>query len=545
MRWVKSTFRVLFVVALLCGVALSDVGSTLAQGGTSISVYTNDRPETFFMAHGPITGDGETISNALHCSLLNMNEKFELLPDLAERFELSADGTTYTFYLNEDAKWHDGAPVTAADVEFSWVAYATTEAQTGSRIRPPVITSVVGGAAVQKSAAAATGYADTQKYEGIKIIDDHTISFTLNAPDPLWIITTSQYPNGWILPKHILENVPYAEWKTHPLALEKPMGCGPYMWVQRVDGQFIEMQAFKDYHLGAPKIDRVFWKSWLTASVGVAQLESGELDLMLGIANADAERLKASTQVQILSTPSSAAYQLSINTFRVPNRLVRLAIAHAIDRKGILEGVFGGVGAVQECCFLNDWAIPAGQTPYPYDPEKAKALLQEAGWDSSKKLSIIFPLNYRLSDVIVPIVQAQLAEVGIQTEVDPQESTAFRKKLIEDLDWDIFFNQGANMLPDPGSFTVWECPTGGKPQSGWVYCDDKLADLYKAGRTTTDFEKRKEIYQQIQTIFYEEMPTVNLVLPYTTFAVQPRLKGIVPTANRAAVFWNIHEWWVE
>ena len=102
------------------------------------------------------------------------------------------------------------------------------------------------------------------------------------------------------------------------------------------------------------------------------------------------------------------------------------------------------------------------------------------------------------------------------------------------------------MLPDPGSFTVWECPTGGFAQSGWIYCDDHFAELYQEGRTTTDPETRKEIYQQIQTIFYEEMPTVNIVLPLTIDAVKPGLQGLAPTANRASITWNIYQWsWSE
>jgi peptide/nickel transport system substrate-binding protein len=248
--------------------------------------------------------------------------------------------------------------------------------------------------------------------------------------------------------------------------------------------------------------------------------------------------------VGLLTKPAGAAYQISINTLRVPDPKVRLAMAYALDRQGMLDGVFLGQGVVQECCFLNDWAIPDGQTPYPYDPERARELLAEAGWDSSQELSIIFPQDYRQSDTLVPIIQQQLAEVGITTVIEPQESTAFRQKLIEEKDWDIFFNQGANMLPDPGSFTVWECPTGGFAQSGWIYCDDTMANLYEAGRTTVDQAERTEIYQQIQTIFYEQVPTVNLFVPYTVFVMSsPDLvEGIEATPFYSQITWNIHEW---
>ncbi|MCC6804197.1 MAG: ABC transporter substrate-binding protein [Anaerolineae bacterium] len=537
----KTLFAVLALITVL------SLGTGIyAQEGSSLRMFVNDRPETSYIAHGAITGTGEALFNALHCQLTRLDENFNLTSDLAESWELSDDGTTYTFHLNPDAKWHDGEPVTADDVEFSWVAYAVPEARAGSRARPPVITSVVGGSAVIESATTAVGYADTTNYAGIEVVDEHTINFTLNGPDPLWLITSSQSPNGRLLPKHILGDVPYDEWKQQPIYFEAPVGCGPYQFGEHVEGQYVELDAFPEYHLGAPKIDRIFFQNWLTEDVGIAQIQTGELDMMLGISPADAQLLEESSDAEILTVGSSAAYQLSVNTLRVPDTRVRQAIAHAIDREGINEAIFLGQGKVQECCFLNDWAIPEGQTPYSYDPDLARQLLAEAEWDSSQVLSILFPLDYRLSDVMVPILQQQLAEVGIQTQIDAQESTAFRQKLIETKEWDLFFNQGANMLPDPGSFTVWECATGGFAQSGWIYCDDHFAELYREGRTTTDPEARQEIYQQIQTIFYEEMPTVNIVLPLTINAVKPGLQGVTPTANRAAITWNIQEWsWSE
>lgn len=533
----------LSLYVLLIGV-LVIIGSsvTLAQDESSLRIFVNDRPETSYIAHGSITGTGEAMFNAIHCQLLQLDENFNFVPNLVDSFDIDEAGTTYTFHLNPNAKWHDGEPVTAEDVEFSWVTYAVPEARAGSRVRPPVITSVVGGTDVVASAAEAVSYEDTTKYEGIEIIDEHTINFTLTSPNPLWLITSSQTPNGRMLPKHILGSVPYDEWKTQPIYFEAPVGCGPYKVADHVEGQYVELEAFDDYHLGRPNIDRIFFMNWLTEDVGIAQIESGELDMMLGISPSDAERLSRESDAEILSVGSSAAYQISVNTLRVPDARVRLAMAHALDREGINEAIFLGQGKVQECCFLNAWAIPEGQTPYSYDPDMARQLLADAGWDSSQVLSIIFPLDYRLSDVMVPIIQQQLAEVGIETQIDAQESTSFRQKLIEEKDWDLFFNQGANMLPDPGSFTVWECPTGGFAQSGWIYCDDHFAELYTMGRTTVDTAQRQEIYQEIQTIFYEEMPTVNIVLPLTIYAVQPGIEGLHPTANRASITWNIASW---
>ncbi|MBM3131340.1 MAG: ABC transporter substrate-binding protein [Chloroflexi bacterium] len=346
----------------------------------------------------------------------------------------------------------------------------------------------------------------------------------------------------WLLPKHILKDVPWEEWRKHPMHLTNPIGCGPYKFSRRVDGQFDEFVAFDDYFGGKPKIDRVIFKSWLATNVATAQIESGELDLMLGVSQADAARLQKNPKVKIISTPAAAAYQLSINTFRVTDKRVRQAMAYALNRKAILQSVFDGQGQLKECCLLNDWVIPPDQKFREYDVAKAKQLLADAKWDTNRTLSILFPTGYRQTDVLLPIVQQQLAEVGIKTKQDPQDAATYQKKLLTDRDWDIFFTQGANMLPDPGSFTLWECKSGATPASGWFYCDDTWADLWKRGRTTTDLAVRTKTYMEIQRIFHEEQPTVNIVVPSTIYAINARLEGFIPTANPTSVFWVVHNW---
>jgi peptide/nickel transport system substrate-binding protein len=509
---------------------------------TVVNVFPNAQLTINFLATSAQTGNTEAVFNALHCNLLNLDDKFKFQPELAEKHELSPDGKTYTFTLRKNAKWHDGQPVTAEDVEFSWMVYATSGISLDSRIREPVITSVLGGAATRESAKKSKGYGDTLKYEGIQIADPYTIKFTLAAQDPLWLTLITQYPNGWLLPKHILKDVPWADWAKHPMALTNPVGCGPYKFSRRVDGQFDEFVAFADYFGGKPKLDRIVFKSWLVTNVATAQIESGELDVMLGVPQADAERLEKNPRVKLLTAPAAAAYQLSINTFRVTDKRVRQAMAYALNRKVILQSVFKGQGELKECCLLNDWVIPPDQKFREYDPAKAKQLIAEAKWDSNRELTILFPSGYRQTDVLLPIVQQQLAEVGIKTKQDPQDPATYQKKLLTDKDWDIFFTQGANMLPDPGSFTAWECRAGQSPASGWFYCDDKWADLWKAGRTTTNLAERTKIYMEIQRIFHEEQPTVNIVVPAIIFALNSRLEGFTPTSNPPSSFWNVHTW---
>lgn len=540
-------------VLLLCMIVIVVLAivPVSAQDETSVSVFTASQPAPYWNGYAGRTGDGTFIYHAVHCSLIEQDEEFNLLPDLAESWELDDDGVTYTFNLNPNAMWHDGTPVTAADVEFSWIVYSTAEARTANRTRGPVYNAIVGAEAVIASTQdeATVGYADSVKYEGIEVVDDHTIVFTLTSPNPLWLgVIAFGSPNGYLLPKHLWEDIPFDDYPTHPLNLEAPVGCGPYQFVQSVEGQFVELEAFEDHHMGAPNIDRIFVHSWLTNEVAAAQLESGELDVVLGLSLDDAVRLEEDPNINIMTTTASNAYQMSINLQpRFIDQRVRLAMLHAIDRQGILDSVFYGLGEVNECCFFQDWAIPEGQEVRPYDPDLARELLAEAeadgAWDPSTMLGILYPAGYRYSDILLPIIQAQWAEVGIQTELDPQESTAHRETL-QNGEWDIWYNQSANMLPDPGSFVRWECYDGEAQRSGWRICDERKDQLYVDGRSTVDPDERAAIYQEIQRFYYDEVPAVNIVVPPSVYGLNARLEGFTPTANLWQTSWNINQWTV-
>ncbi len=535
-------------LVLLSLIALIAVPS-VAQSETRISVFTASQPSPLWLGYTGRTGDGTFIFNAIHCSLIELDDQFNIVSDLADSWELSDDETTYTFNLNPNATFHDGTPVTAADVEFSWVIFATPAERTEKRTRASVYEAIVGADAVIESAASedVTSYADTVKYEGIEIVDDHTIRFTLDSPNPLWLSVISDgSPNGFILPKHLLEDVPYDDYPTHPMNLSEPVGCGPYELTDIQDGQFVELTAYDSHHLGTPNIDQIFVHSWLTNEVAAAQLESGELDLVLGLSLDDAQRLESNENINIVTTNASNAYQLSINLDpRDMDIRVRQAMAHAIDREGILEAAFFGLGEVVECCFFQDWAIPDGQEVRIYNPDLARELLAEAeadgAWSPDTVYSILYPAGYRYSDILMPIIQAQLAEVGIQVELDPRESTAHSEAL-QAGEWDIWYNQSANMLPDPGSFPRWECFNGTAQNSGWRFCDDRKDELYVDGRSTTDVEERAEIYQEIQQIFYDNVPAVNLVVPPSVFGVRDHLEGFTPTPNLWLSSWNINDW---
>ncbi|MGQ9493675.1 MAG: ABC transporter substrate-binding protein [Anaerolineae bacterium] len=484
----------------------------------------------------------------LHGQLFDLDPNGNVVPDIVEKYEVSADGLAYTFHLNEKARWHDGVPVTAADVEFSFVAY--TAARSGSRQRKEIFGNILGSEEVVASTEKSMSYADSVKFKGIEILDDHTIRFTMMKPDPLWLTQFGNNP-GWfsLLPKHLLEYVPWEKWLEHPLAKTRPIGCGPYKFVKGIDGQYWELAAFEDYHLGRPKIDRIFFKSWLDVNVAAAQLESGELDLVLALNLDDAERLQGKSGIAIASCPASNAYQLSIRTDRITDKRVRKAIAYAIDREAIWKNIFKGLGEINECCLLQEWAIPPGQTVLPHDPAKARALLAEANWDSNRVLRVLYPAGYRYADVLLPIIQQQLAEVGIKIEMNPLETTAFKAALKDpQAEWDIFYNQSANMFPDPGSFALWAC---GDLQAdiinkganlSWVYCDPHWKELWDRGRSTTDQSERAKIYQEIQSIFYEEMPAVNIVLPPSIYGLRSRLKGFAPTPQVWNSFWNVYSW---
>ena len=254
-------------------------------------------------------------------------------PDIAESWEVSADGLTWTFHLRQGVNWHDGEPFTAEDVKFT--------------INRSLITPIRFTRAAWQAVKGAQAVIDagSGEAEGINVIDDHTIALTLEAPNSDYTSNLAD-PEAAIMPKHILEPTDPKAVETIPFSTTSPIGTGPYKFIRYETDQYSEFEANPDYFQGAPKIQKIFIKR-LLGDQAIAQLESGDLDISVRLNPAEKGRLDQVPTLDVLSTPGVGTFGPYYNMIRINDVNCRKAMAYAIDAQGIVDAVFGGAAQGQ------------------------------------------------------------------------------------------------------------------------------------------------------------------------------------------------------
>lgn len=310
------------------------------------------------------------------------------------------------------------------------------------------------------------------------------------------------------------------------------------------------MESNPDYVGGAPTVERIFCRI-LTPEVGVAELEAGNLDLM-SLPVAEAERVRGLANITVVSVPSPSMDFLAINLNRpyLQNVGLRKAMMHAIDREGIVQAVLQGEGTVvNSSIFGPDWmGVPEGLDLYPYDPDQAKQILADSGWDADQTIEIMtVPAASGGSpekDAALAIMQQQLGEVGIKTEILQVDATELNTRYIQDNDFDVFYNAGGVFRADPsisGNYFLTRnfTPAGG---NGSHYSNPTVDDLFAQGQAVTDEPERKATYTELATILNEELPWIFLWSPNSLFAVSNRLQGFEAPSYSNNKFWNAETW---
>jgi peptide/nickel transport system substrate-binding protein len=510
--------------------------ATSKPSGGQVSMLW-DKPVTFSPLFST-SGSEQGVEQLLLGALVKINDKLEAQPDIADKIDVSTDARVYTFHLKKTLKFTDGQPLTARDVVFT--IQRAIDKRAGSYWRGRLL--LIDGALEYGDQTADT-------ITGLETPDDYTVKMTLATADATWLLTLGDFAGLGILPAHILQDVAPDQLKQHPFTLNPNVTAGVFRFVRYETDQYLEMERNDGYGGGAKaKLDRVFLKI-VKPDVSLAQLEKGELDLMI-VPVSEVARLKKNPNLTVVSVPSPSVSFMTLNLALpyLQDKRVRQAMMYALDRESIVKTIYQGEAQVVNQTIIGpQWiGTPEGLNPYAFDPNKAKQLLKEANWDSNRKLEAIYVPAGREEDAYVPIIQQQFQDVGLMLTLRQVERAEYNRKRNAAHDFEIALVGGGIFRQDPnvsGKYfeTVNWVPEGANYSH---YSNKQVDELFAAGRATTDTTERKKIYTQVATILNDEVPWIFLWSPNSIFAHTKRLVGFKPPSYATHNMWNTDEWTV-
>ncbi|CAN7343302.1 ABC transporter substrate-binding protein [Devosia sp. LjRoot16] len=476
----------------------------LAQTGKTISGGFDVGPGGFPGNFNPLAATaGLTWLSVYYEPLVIYNADLTaIVGDLAESFEISADQKTYSFKLTSES-WHDGEAFTAADVKFT--LEAAKSGDTGS-----VFAARLGA------------------IESIATPDDRTVVLTLSAPNAGLLDTLTKI---MMLPEHALGKVPPADLAKSTWWSTTPVGTGAFKFEKYVTDQYVEVVADEDYRGGRPAVDKLINRYFENSAAAVAALRAGEIQFTYVEAD-DVATFSGNDQFKVIEGPSFVVNYVGFNQ-EVPfwkDLKVRQAVMHAIDRKAIIESLYNGAATEANCGYVADQFVPDGIEPYAYDPEKAKALLAEAGWaeiNGDKPITILTYYNNPLSTNVLAAIQAMLAQVGINIVPRAVDSPTYNATVLAAepnfADFPLIY-AGLQDGPEPSNINVGLNETM-IPPAGTNALRIRMPEVsaaFDAALGETDATKRDARYQAV-------CQAMNANLPWATMWVANRY-GVASTS---------------
>ncbi len=516
-------FLVVVVVAILAVVLVSfapPAGVTLVYGNTT-------EPD---VGMTPVFGGNYATYVAFDLvfnKLVRLDDQLRPTPDLAERWEVSSDNLVWTFHLADNVKWHDGTPFRAEDVKFTY------ETMLDPDVNSPFASNL-------------------DQISSIEVIDELTLKIALQTTFAPFLAKLADIS---IMPKHILENV--ADFKTSDFQ-RNPVGTGPFILEEWQTGAFLRFAANADYFRGKPAIDEVVFKIVPDADVLSVQLETGEVDVVEGVSPAVAKRIEANPDVNLVRYTSMRLRYLQLNQLNplFQGKRVRQAIAHSIDRQGIIDAILEGYGLR---CITDyppsSWVYNPNAKMYDYDIETAKALLAEAGWEPGPdgvltkegkrfQFTIVVKAGDPQLEQTAIVIRDNLKAVNISAEIVPLEATVLRTEHMFKHDFDAFL-WGRGVWADPDYYVNWGTFAIEEAYNFISYSNPALDALFEQGRETLDPEGRKEIYWEIQEILAEEQPIIFLDWPDALSGISVKVQGYSKEGTTPpTLLWNVEEWTV-
>jgi peptide/nickel transport system substrate-binding protein len=470
------------------------------------------------------------ISSNIFNKLLKYDKNLDLEGELVESWQISSDQKTINFKLKPNLKWSDGQPLTSADVLWTW------QAVTDEKTRSPYAS-------------------DFQLVKKAETPDALTFSVTYNQA---YAPALDSWAGLQILPKHLLQGQ-----DLHTTAFaRKPVGSNYYKLDSWTNGENIKLSRNPSSVLGQAKIDRLVTRIIPDSSAQFLELMADNIDSMgldpIKYARIIPARPELKQKLALYKELGNSYTYMGFNLKRKPydDARVRKAINYAIDKQEIIDGVYLGLGIDIASPYKpgTRWSNP-DLKPYPYDPEKAKALLKEAGFVDSDGDGILDrdgkPFSFEIltnqnkeREKSAVLIQRRLKKVGIQANVRAIEWASFISRFIKTGDFDVVI-LGWGLGLDPDQFNIWHSSQQAPGQFNFIgYNNPNIDKLLEQGRTELNPDKRQKIYHEFSRVLLEDSPIVYLSAGYGLSAIHKRVKGIDNPVPPAGVGWNTYDWYI-
>ncbi|HPN87310.1 MAG TPA: peptide-binding protein [Smithella sp.] len=504
---------------------------TLTACGTKQESVSSKPPEEKPPAYGDILVRGDigdasnlipilasdsashNIAGMIYNGLVKYDKNMNIVGDLAESWDISSNGLVITFHLRKGIKWHDGKPFTSADVLYTYQA----------TIDPKTPTAYAG---------------DFLKVKKVEAPDDYTFRATYEKPFAPALISWSSA----ILPRHLLagKDITQSSLSRHPI------GTGPYMFREWVAGQKIVLVSNPDYFDGQPYIDGRMTRIIPDTATMFLELRAQNIGMM-GL-----------TPLQYTRQTENNLFKNNFNKYRYlsfaytfmgynlknplfADKRVRQAISYAINKDEIISGVLLKLGKPASGPYKpGTWAFNDKVKVYNYNPQKALALLNEAGWKKTgsegllKKdgqpfiFEIVTNQGNETRQKCAEIIQRQLKEIGITVKIRVLEWSAFVTDFINKRRFDAVI-LGWTIPLDPDAYDVWHSSKTAPEELNFIsYNNPEVDEMLEKGRSTFDQKERKKYYDRFQEILAEDQPYTFLYVPEALVIINKRFRGIEP-----------------
>ncbi len=504
-----ATVAGVIATALAAGSASTTAGAAELRVGFSADALTLDPAN-----HR--NRETETIIRNMYDGVLTRDSNMQVVPELAESYQ-QIDATTFEFKIRKGVTFHDGSPMTAQDIKYTFDRL-TQENAMGGQTSPRK--GLLGPLA------------------SVDIVDPDTVRFSLAEP---WPILPAMLPFQEVVSKAFVEKV-----GSEGLATQVN-GTGPFKLVEWRKGDSVIMERFDGYYGGATDIppvgkacvDRVIFKIIPESASRVAALLAGDVDIINELPAHSMNQVASNANTQVKTVRGTRTYFVALNTTRPPfdNPKVRKAANHVLNKQLIIDKILSGTATPLNGVLSPDaFGFKADLPTYEYDVAKAKALLAEAGHPDG--IDVTLDVDGPFKDTAEAIASV-LSKAGIRTRVEVGESSLLVKKWRQDPEktGDMWFTSWGNGSLDPADIVEPTLQTGGRGNSAG-YANARVDELLKSASTELDRDKRIALYHEAQTIVNDEAPWIFLWLPQEIYGVSKRLSGWQPSADSRI---NLHD----